>query len=139
MRIEGPNRLNGVNKAGSARRTDAASGFSLGEPEKPASPASTSAAHALAGLDSLLALQAIDADEPRKRKRAVKRGHDLLDRLDEIKLGLLSGELSGEAVARILSLLDEIEPSGDERLDALIADISLRAEVELAKLGHYRS
>jgi hypothetical protein len=135
MRIEGPNRLNTVSSSGAARRAGGTSSFSLSEPEE---TAAGSASSSIGGLDALLALQSIDADEPRKRKKAVKRGRDLLDQLDEIKVGLLSGELSGEAIGRIVALLDEMEPTGDERLDGLVADIALRAEVELAKLGHYR-
>ena len=61
-----------------------------------------------------------------------------LDRLDEMRIGLLSGQMSGEAIARILNLLDEAEPTGDPRLDELMEDIALRAEVELAKLGYFR-
>jgi hypothetical protein len=138
MRIEGPNRLNTVSSSGAARRAGGTSSFSLSEPEETAAGSTTAASSSIGGLDALLALQSIDADEPRKRKKAVKRGRDLLDQLDEIKVGLLSGELSGEAIGRIVALLDEMEPTGDERLDGLVADIALRAEVELAKLGHYR-
>lgn len=139
MRIQGPNRLGGVTTGSPTRRTDG-SGFALPtEPESGAAkPATATAAHALAGLDALIALQAIDADAPRKKKKAVKRGRDLLDRLDEIRVGLLSGSLSGEAINRILGLLNETEPTGDPRLDALMEDIALRAEVELAKLGYFR-
>ena len=100
--------------------------------------ATATATHALTGLDALIALQAVDADAPRKKRKAVKRGRDLLDRLDEIRIGLLSGHMSGEAIARVLSLLDETEPTGDPRLDGLMEDIALRAEVELAKLGYFR-
>ncbi len=91
----------------------------------------------LAGLDALIALQSIDPDGPRRRRRAAKRGHDLLDVLEEIKIGLLSGAVSGSALDRITALLGGLEMSGDARLDDLIADISLRAEVEMAKLGRY--
>jgi hypothetical protein len=140
MRIQGPNRLGGVSSGSSTKRTDG-SGFALpSEPEAGTTkPANAGATHALAGLDALIALQAVDSDAPRKRKKAVKRGRDLLDKLDEIRIGLLSGSLSGEAIARILDLLEQAEPSGDPRLDALMEDITLRAEVELAKLGYFRN
>ena len=102
MRIQGPNRLGGVSSGSSTKRTDG-SGFALpSEPEGGAPKTATATAtHALAGLDALIALQAVDADAPRKKRKAVKRGRDLLDRLDEIRIGLLSGQLSGEAIARI--------------------------------------
>jgi hypothetical protein len=131
MRIQGPNRLGGVSSGSSTKRTDG-SGFALpSEPEGGAPKTATATAtHALAGLDALIALQAVDADAPRKKRKAVKRGRDI---------GLLSGQLSGEAIARILNLLDETEATGDPRLDELMEDIALRAEVELAKLGYFRS
>jgi hypothetical protein len=140
MRIQGPNRLGGVSSGSSTKRTDG-TGFALPSEDEGSAPKTTTATatHALAGLDALIALQAVDADAPRKKRKAVKRGRDLLDRLDEIRIGLLSGQMSGEAIARILSLLDETEPTGDPRLDGLMEDIALRAEVELAKLGYFRS
>ena len=139
IRIGGPTRSVGPAQSGGPRRSDAAgSTFQPGSSE-PAARATTSGPVAtLAGLDALMALQAIDGDEPRKRRRAVKRGHDLLDVLEEIKLGLLSGSLSGSALDRAVMLLSSMEPTGDEGLDGLVADIALRAEVELAKLGRYR-
>ncbi|MCM5559487.1 flagellar assembly protein FliX [Pleomorphomonas sp. JP5] len=140
MRIQGPNRLGGVSSGSPTKRTDG-SGFALPSETEGGAPktATATATHALAGLDALIALQAVDADAPRKKRKAVKRGRDLLDRLDEIRIGLLSGQLSGEAIARILNLLDETEATGDPRLDELMEDIALRAEVELAKLGYFRS
>ena len=83
MRIQGPNRLGGVSSGSSTKRTDG-SGFALpSEPESGAPKTATATAtHALAGLDALIALQAVDADAPRKKRKAVKRGRDILDRLD---------------------------------------------------------
>ncbi len=140
MRIQGPNRLGGVSSGSPTKRTDG-TGFTLPSEGEASAPKTTTATatHALAGLDALIALQAVDADAPRKKRKAVKRGRDLLDRLDEIRIGLLSGHMSGEAIARVLNLLDETEPTGDPRLDSLMEDIALRAEVELAKLGYFRS
>jgi hypothetical protein len=94
---------------------------------------------AVSGLDALLALQAVDADRPGGRRRAVKHGADLLDALEEIRIGLLSGSIAGEALERVLAIVSELEPSGDAGLDALVAEIALRAEVEAAKLGRFRA
>jgi len=140
MRIYGPNRMTGVGGSSTARRGDGpSSSFLPHEAEPPARTPTASAPMALAGLDALIALQAIDADAPRKKRKAVRKGHDILDLLDEIKVGLLSGGLSAEAIERVIWQLDGIEESGDPALDDLIADIALRAEVELAKLGRYRN
>lgn len=141
MRINGPGRPLAATIGSGARRSDGASGQFApgGTAESPARAAATGGGPAgLSGLDALMALQAVDADRPRGRRRAVKRGHDLLDLLDEIKVGLLGGGVSSAALDRVLALVGGIEPSGDDRLDGLVADIALRAEVELAKLGRYR-
>ncbi len=142
MRISGSGRPVGLQGGVAGPRGGSPSGaaFAPAGPDaaaKPAAAPTTTAASALAGLDALIALQSVDPDGPRRRRRAAKRGHDLLDVLEEIKIGLLSGAVSGAALDRIAALVGGLESSGDDRLDELIADISLRAEVEMAKLGRY--
>lgn len=88
------------------------------------------------GLDAILALQEVARDIG-SRKRMIRRGHDMLDRLDEIKVGLLSGKVDGATMERIVDLLSQREPSGDDRIDGLMDEIDLRARVEMAKLGHF--
>ncbi|HUG62086.1 MAG TPA: flagellar assembly protein FliX [Methylomirabilota bacterium] len=138
MRITGPNRTTAPQVGSGSPRTSTGGGAFAPASADPAPRATaTTAAGGLSGLDALIALQAIDADKPRGRRRAVKRGHDLLDVLDQIKIGLLSGQVSGAALDRIVDLLGDREPSGDEAVDALVSEIALRAEVELAKLGRF--
>ncbi|MCB1508640.1 MAG: flagellar assembly protein FliX, partial [Hyphomicrobiaceae bacterium] len=73
------------------------------------------------------------------RRRAIQRGHDLLDSLEGLRADLLAGRVSGERLQRILSLVRRQSGSGDPKLDEVIADIELRAQVELAKLGRFPS
>ncbi|BBE74777.1 flagellar assembly protein FliX [Oharaeibacter diazotrophicus] len=141
MRISGTGRPVGLQGGVQGARTGG-SGAAFAPAAAEAAPRASasgpsSGPAALAGLDALLALQSIDPDGPRRKRRAAKRGHDLLDVLEEIKVGLLSGTVSGAALDRVVALLGTLESSGDDGLDALIADINLRAEVELAKLGRY--
>ncbi|WP_342361521.1 flagellar assembly protein FliX [Terrarubrum flagellatum] len=124
--------------AGAVNRTRAAAGsrFSL-DAEKTGSASSTTATGSMIGLDAVLALQADVEDAPqRRRKAAAKRGHDILDALEQLKIALLTGRVSADQIAR---LKREIAlaggKSGDPQLDDLIAHIELRAEVELAKLA----
>ena len=71
-----------------------------------------------------------------RRRKAVKRGRGALDALDALKLGLLSGTLDTGALARLKSVTAGLaEPSGDPALDTVLAEIELRAQVELAKIG----
>ena len=71
-----------------------------------------------------------------ERSRGIKRGHDLLDRLDDIRYGLLTGSIPRE---RLLALRDAVATrrlvASDPRLGAILDEIDLRASVELAKLG----
>lgn len=142
MRISGSGRPVAVQSGVAAGRAApaGAAAFAPAAAEAPSrapAAASTGGAASVAGLDALMALQSIDPDGPRRRRRAVKRGHDLLDVLEDLKVGLLSGAVSGSALDRVASLVAALESSGDPRLDGLVADIALRAEVELAKLGRY--
>jgi hypothetical protein len=76
-------------------------------------------------------------EEPgERRSRAVKRGRAALDALEDIKMGLLSGGLDAAALARLRAAAAGMgEPSGDSRLDSVLAEVELRTAVELAKLS----
>lgn len=95
----------------------------------------------LGGLDGLLALQMVDTvgdtpDSPAKRKALVARGEDILDRLEELRVGLLMGSIPKERLAALAQLVrDRRESAQDPQLGALLDEIELRAEVELAKLS----
>ncbi len=89
----------------------------------------------MGAVDTLLALQEIP-DSLAGRAQARRRADDLLDRLDEIRIGLLTGQLPRsqlEALARLLAARKG--KAGDPRLAQLLDEIELRAAVELAKLG----
>jgi hypothetical protein len=99
------------------------------------SASATSGTRSIGGIDTLLALQGVEEPGERRRK-AVKRGRSALDALDALKLGLLSGLFDTGALARLKSVTAGLaEPSGDPALDAVLAEIELRAQVELAKIG----
>jgi len=114
----------------------AASGFSLGQTSAAAAPSAPSAGAAVSGLSDVSALMALQGVEGplEKRRRAVKRGAGLLDRLDEIKLALLSGDGDEVALEQLARTLREDRPDdGDADLKALLDQIDVRASVELAK------
>jgi hypothetical protein len=80
-----------------------------------------------------MALQGVETATERRR-RAVRRGAGLLDRLDELKLALLSGEAGESALERMARGLREARPDDpDETLMGVLQQIDLRAAVELAK------
>jgi hypothetical protein len=137
MRIYGPNGTTIGSPTGSARRTSS-SGFSL--PGDAAATAETRAAvapRAAGNIDALLALQGID-DPLERRRRSVQRGKGALDVLDDLKLGLLSGNLDRSTVSRLREAAANLKSSsGDPGLDAVLSEIELRVEVELAKAGQF--
>lgn len=75
-----------------------------------------------------------EEDGGERRRRSARHGQDLLESLDELKAALLSGRVCGRDLRRVAERLAAIGPgSGDPRLDGIVAQISLRAQVELAK------
>ena len=135
MRIYGPNGTTLGTPAGNARRTSS-TGFSL--PDAAAAPEMRSAAppKAAANIDALLALQGVEEDPVERRKRSVAKGRGALDVLDDLKIGLLSGSLDQGTVQRLRSAAADLKhASGDPGLDQVLAEIELRVEVELAKVG----
>ena len=134
MRIQGTHSTGVAAPSSTAQR--AASGtFSL-ESESPArSAGAPGGVRTIGGIETLLALQGVEEPGERRRK-AVKRGRGALDALDALKLGLLAGTLDTAALARLKSVGAGLtEPTGDPGLDTVMAEIALRVEVELAKIG----
>lgn len=114
----------------------AASGFSpMGGAAPASAPAATAGASSVAGVSALMALQGVE-DVTERRRRAIRRGSGLLDRLDALKLALLSDQPAGAALDGLSRLAREeagqVEHPG---LQAVLDQIELRAAVELAKAG----
>ena len=134
MRIYGPNGTTLGTPAGAPRRSGS-SGFVLPDMGGATETRSATAPKAAAGIDALLALQGIE-DPTERRKRSVQRGRGALDALDDLKIGLLSGSLDNATVMRLRDAAANLkETSGDPGLDAVLSEIELRVEVELAKAG----
>ena len=92
---------------------------------------------AAGNIDALLALQGVE-DPTERRKRSVQRGRGALDVLDDLKLGLLSGNFDASTVNRLRAAAANLKSSsGDPGLDAVLSEIELRVEVELAKAGQF--
>ena len=92
----------------------------------------------LANIDALLAMQGIEEDPAERRKRSVQRGRGALDVLDALKIGLLSGNFDTSTVSRLRDAAANLKStSGDPGLDAVLSEIELRVEVELAKAGQF--
>jgi hypothetical protein len=134
MRIYGPNAAALASAPKSARR--AASGtFSVSEEEAPHTSGAASSLRSISTLDALLALQGIE-DPTERKKRAVAKGRNALDVLDDLKVAVLDGSLDGSTLARLKVASEGLaEGSGDAGLDSVLGEIDLRVAVELAKAG----
>jgi Class II flagellar assembly regulator len=134
MRISATSATTTAAGAPTVRRA-AAEAFAVSE-ETAARPLETAAClRAVGGIEALLALQGIE-DPLERRRHAVKRGRLALDALDDLKLGLLGGTLPTAVLNRLLSAAACLKQgSGDADLDTVLAEIELRVEVEIAKIG----
>lgn len=117
---------NGARQAGGAS-------FSLPAMGAAIDTRSAAAPRQAGGIESLLALQGVD-DPGERRRRTVQRGRGALDALDDLKIALLSGSFDRTRVDRLRAAAAGLQDSsGDPGLDAVMSDIELRVEVELAK------
>ncbi len=86
---------------------------------------------------ALLSIQEV-GDPLDSRRRAVKRGEDILDRLDELRHGLLIGAFSPVKLDNLLVMIRRQQSNvTDPNLREILTDIEVRAAVELAKLGKH--
>jgi len=142
MKVTGPGGIGSSSGARPARGGAGGEGFRIVTPEaapEAGQASSVSGARGVMGVEALLALQDIGGPLEGKR-RAVRRAGRILDVLDQIKVGLLEGELGSADLDRLSrAIRDERDRTEDPALEAVLDEIELRAAVELAKLeqaGH---
>ena len=134
MRILGTNGTAAIATPLPARRAPTP-GFSVGEDDATRAPASPMGLRTVGGIDALIALQGIE-DPTERRRHAVKRGRTALDALDELKIGLLGGDLTPGTLQKLKAVAAHLKDgSGDTGLDGVLAEIELRVEVEIAKMA----
>lgn len=88
-------------------------------------------------ISSVVPLEVLlsNEDQPH-RQRALRHGHDVLDHLEDLRLELLTGEISRSRLADLSNALNSRARTHDDpQLDALLEEIEMRAAVELAKLS----
>lgn len=140
MKVQGPG---GLTPAGGGKpgAKVGGGGFSLGQAAAPSSAAPAARAGGVSGVasvDALLALQEMGGPLERRRK-AVNRAGRILDVLDEVRIALIDGEVSGGALDRLVrAIRAEREGTDDPRLEGVLNEIETRAAVELAKLERAR-
>ena len=128
-----PARNGGLRKSERGQGAPSGGGFAralAGGAEPATAPSSPTQ---ISRVEGLFALQEVPDPEARRR-RAVQRGLSLLDQLDRIRLAMLSGSLSPAELRRLAQVLaQEREALSDPALAEVLAEVELRAAVELAK------
>ncbi len=135
MRIENTRSTSGAKSTRKTASSADASAFekSLNETSGPERTAAAAPAAQLSSVAALMALQATEDPLERKR-RAERRGRQMLDGLDRLKLDVLEDRDPIPTLLKLRGMLESSrEDSGDSQLEALIDQVELRVEVELAK------
>jgi len=90
----------------------------------------------VSSVSSIIAVQEVpDSMDERSKGLMIAYGDDLLDRLEELRLGLLLGSIPKENLADLAHRMREKKQHVDDpALKDIIDEIELRAEVEIAKL-----
>jgi len=151
MKVDGPGSSGKLSQSKKTAKTGGAKGVGFSSALRQADGGADDTVDSAGGLaggsgvssiDALLALQgvdSVDATEPdakRRNKAALDRGEDLLDQLDEIRIGLLSGGLSRQRLVQLQAALSQRDCGAlDPKVKSLVDDIELRVAVELAKHG----
>jgi hypothetical protein len=134
MRISAATGSAAVANAPAAKRVSSG-GFVVDTGEAPKQAGGPASLRTVGGIDALMALQGV-GDATERRRQAVKRGRTALDILDELKIGVLGGDLSPAILTKLRAAAHALkDSSGEAGLDQVLAEIDLRVEVELAKLG----
>jgi hypothetical protein len=124
-------------RAGQAKRGDKTSKAQPGEFSRLLdSVESAEAPRAVLPTPTIDPLAAFGDGAQSNKRRAVKRGHDLLTQLEGLRLALLDGRLPEAQIRDLKRMVDEARGSTDDaNLNQLLDEVDLRAQVELAKLG----
>ena len=139
MRVTGTGRVGSTQKSKSSNATSkSGSSFAIPEKTQETSSATGVAANSpIASVEAIVALQGVDSDSKKNTRQIVEIGEEMLDRLDQIRHGLLMGEIPVSGLLQLKKTLANFESSSDDpKLSEIIEEIEVRAAVELAKLGY---
>jgi hypothetical protein len=148
VKVEGPKSSSAVRGTGAARKAGpagkagefAAELDKVGGADEAAGPEAAGEVGGVVNVGGILAAQSVGAEgagpDYNERKRRAQRGVELLDRLEEIRRGLLLGSIPKERLGDLARMVREKRERGaDPVVSRLLDEIELRAEVEIAKLS----
>lgn len=148
MKVEGSKSSSSVQGAGKARKAAGTGGGnfasaldSVGGADEAAGPEGAEPVSGVMNVGGLLAAQSVDdgadaAPDFKERQRRAQRGVEILDRLEDVRRGLLMGAVPKDKLADLARMVREKRERGaDPVVSRLLDEIELRAEIELAKLS----
>lgn len=120
-----------------SRRTGGAGSDFAGQVNNEASVRNAAPPSGVSSVMGLLTVQEVE-DPLEEKRRAIQHGEDLLDNLDDLRIGLLTGQFPRSGLRRIVAMVQERgRQVSDPALHEILQEIELRAAVELAKLGQF--
>lgn len=133
-RIDGPSPIRQAAPVKRASKAGSVSSSSFSEHlDEPEGVASTSAASALGTVSGVLDIQEVD-DALARAAKGKLRAQDLLEKLDDLRLDLLTGTMSKAKLQRLADVTASRRAEvSDPKLGEILDEIDLRAQVELAK------
>ena len=139
MKIDGPGKTGKTGQTDKKKSsgTSAADGsFKDFLADKTEQKQAASSAASITAADSLLSVQASDDPAERSaRQRMAARADHILDKLEAVRVNMLTGNLT---VGDMIDIADMVarhrEKVSDPALTSILDEIDLRAQIELAKM-----
>lgn len=136
MKIEGPSKTQGAGGTKKSGKVDSDGSFEDFISYAPKGATGAAPTNSIARVDALLSVQGAESPTERAaRKRMHQRGDDILSELDKLKLSLLTGTMT---LGQVIDIADVVashrEKVADPRLTAILDEIDLRAQIEIAKV-----
>ena len=126
------NSLPGVKPSSGSRGVKSSNFDSLLISEQKIDPVAST--NRISSVDAVVGMQEI-TDDNKDERGAKNRANLILDKLEDIRMGLLLGEIPKSNLEELSKVLRVArENSVDSKLLEIIEDIELRAKIELAKL-----
>ena len=142
MKVSGPGSNTPVNLRRSEKKGGAGSGdstFNVSDSAGDGDAAPITGGQQMSPVASLIALQEVGTASD-GRSKGLGRGRDILDLLEQVRLGLLLGKVPESQIRRLITALESRKQSfGDPELDQILKEIETRAAVELAKFDRIRA
>lgn len=146
MKVQGPGSTRGTSSTKKSSKSRGTGGADFARALNDASAEDSKTENVASGgpvsaVDALLSIQQVgDATEGRGGKaQAMAWGEDMLDRLEAIRDALLLGAVPHDRLVQLAeSVSKRAANTDDPRLAAILGEIEIRAQVEIAKLEKAR-